>query len=178
MKYAGIKLEGRKPDVVVIPRAECDVVIKAAAVPDYEKFEKLCPAPNPPEVIKKGGEISHDIEDPEYKKRLTDWADKKTDWLIIESLRATEELEWDTVDYGKPETWSNWKQELKDSGFVDAEIARIIHTVWDACGLNQAKIDEATKSFLAGQREVSGSKSSRISELANIASGKLANGLV
>ena len=150
MKINGKIIEGPKPEVIVIPKGEDEYVFKAMPILDYEDFDKLCPVPLPPEKVLKGGEVQLDINDKEYSKKLTEWSKQKLSWMTLTSLSATEGLEWDTVDMSDPTTWENYTTELKSS-FTDAEIQMIVSTVFTACGLNQDKIDEATKRFLAGQ---------------------------
>ncbi len=71
--------------------------------------------------------------------------------MILESLKATPNLEWESVNPSDPKTWGGYENELVDAGFSIPEISRVIDCVFDANGLNQKKIDEATKRFLAGQ---------------------------
>jgi len=177
MKYAGKKFEGRSTEVVVIPRQGFSVIFKAQAVLNYDNFEKLCPLPNPPKVMKPGGVTVSNVEDPKYLEAIGKWSGYKTTWMILESLKATPELEWETIDPLKPETWSNWEDELTDGGFSQAEITAIIGIVIDACGLNQTKIDKATKDFLAGQEaELKGLSSLRTGKASTV-SGEHANDL-
>ena len=151
MKFNGEKLDKPNVEVLVIPRNDKDIVIKAQAVLDYASFEMLCPAPKPPVKMVPGGEKITNPEDPEYIKRIDDWAAKKSTWMILKSLEATPGLEWETIKKDDPETWDNYQKELEEAFFSDAEIGRIINTVSTACGLNQDKIDEAMKRFLATQ---------------------------
>ncbi len=116
-------------------------------------FNAICAPPNPPESIRPGGVRSKNIYDKKYLKALDEYANQKTAWLILTSLEATEDLVWETVDMSKPETYLNYRSELIDSGFSAVEINMLIATVMEACGLTQDKIEEATKSFLAGQRD-------------------------
>ena len=150
MKINGKIIEGPKPEVIVIPKGADEYVFKAMPILDYEDFDKLCPVPLPPEKVLKGGEVQHDTNDKEYTTKLTEWAVKKNAWMTITSLSATEGLEWETVDLSDPETWSGYIKELGKS-FTDSECNLIYSLVLTACGLNQEKIDEATKRFLAGQ---------------------------
>lgn len=151
MKINGKKIEGPNEEIVVIPRNSGDIVFKARAVLSFDEFDKLCPLPVPPKTLMKGGGFSENVESPEYKKNLDDWTSRRTHWMILESLKATENLEWETVDASKTDTWENYQTELLSSGFSPMEQARIVQAVTSACGLNQDKIDEATKRFLAGQ---------------------------
>jgi len=148
MKINGKTIEGPIPEVIVIPKGDTEFIFKAMPILSYDEFEKMCPSPNPPEIMKPGGEKSLDYKDKEYNDLIDAWASKKNAWTVITSLKATEGLAWDTVVDGEPDTWINYKTELMKI-FADQEIVLIIDTVYIANGLNQRKIDEATKRFLA-----------------------------
>jgi len=175
VKINGKVIDGPKEKVVVIPRDGTDIVFKAKAVLDYSDYEKICPMPTPPEVIKPGGEKSLDVEDADYIKALDKWARNKSRWMILKSLSASPGLEWETVDMSKPDTWENYHTELQ-SAFSSGEIARILGIVTEACGLNQDKIDEATKRFLAGQGAVLDAENSQDSEQSTTQSGEHVKG--
>jgi len=151
MLINGKKVEGPNVAVCVIPRGTGDLIFKARAVLDYSDFDKICPRPTPPEIIRPGEGKSQNTEDPDYKKLVTDWAIKKNTWMFLKSLEATDGLVWDSVSMSDPSTWDNYESDLLSAGLTDYEISRILLAVLDACGLNQDKIDEATKSFLAGE---------------------------
>lgn len=151
MKLNGRKLDKPQIEVCVIPRREEDLVFKAQPVLDFEPFNKLCPMPTPPSITRPGGVTSQDVEDPDYKKQLDTWAENRTDWMIVQSLSATEGLEWETVNLSDPSTWKNFRVEFEKSGLTAIEVNAVISIVIDACGLNNKKIEEATKRFLAGQ---------------------------
>ena len=150
MKINGKIIEGPTPEVIVIPKGTEEFVFKALPVLNYDEFDKICPVPNPPEIMKPGGKKTLDYEDKAYDKLLTDWAMRKNDWTALQSLSVTEGLEWETVAEGDPDTWVNFRQELRII-FTEAEIMLITDLVNIANGLDQKKIDEATKRFLAGQ---------------------------
>lgn len=153
MKMNGKVVDANRVEVVVIPRSGGELVFKAKAVLDYGDFEKLFPAPLPPNVLKPGGIQFQNVEDPTFKAKQSEWASARFDFMVIESLSATEGLEWETVDKSKSETWKNWQSELTSSGLSPVEINRILDIVLTACGLNQDKIEQATKAFLAGQAQ-------------------------
>lgn len=176
MKIHGKKVEGPQEEVVVIPRSSGDLVFKAKAVLNYEDFDKACPRPTPPKVIRPGGVRSSDPEDAEYLKQLDEWATNKTSWMILKSLSATEGLEWETVDWADPKTWKNYTKEMTESGLSAGETARIISIVMEACGLNQNKIDEATKRFLATQGAAPDTVSSQNTVPNSTPSGEAAKG--
>jgi len=141
-------------EVIVIPRSNDDnIVLKAQAILDFEIFEKLVPEPKPPVKVKAGGEKVFNVEDPGFKSAVEQRQRLQTYWIVLKSLEATDGLAWDTIDMGKPETWSNVEKELKSSGFSQVEIARIIRGCLAANSLDEARVEEARKSFLAQQRE-------------------------
>jgi hypothetical protein len=164
MKIKGKTLDGPNIEVVVIPRQSGDIVFKAQAVLDYEDCDKLNPMPQAPKVLLRGGAVQENVEDPKYVKAVDQWATRKFYWMLLKSLGATEGLEWETVKLDDPETWELYKTEMQSCGFSPGEIARVEMCVTDACGLNQSKIDEATKRFLAGQAQVDVNESTQSSE--------------
>ena len=160
MKLNGEVLHVIGEDVVVIPRSTGDIIFKAQAVLDEEPFDKLFPRPDPPVRVKPDGSESFDIENKTYVKALNKWAEAKTDWLVLEAYRlGSPEITWDTVKMSEPDTWGNYKDELKSSGFSEVEIARVIGCAISASGLDQGKIDRATESFLAQMGEQKEEKS-------------------
>ena len=171
MKINGKKLDGPNIEVVVIPRQSGDLVFKAQAVLDYAECDKLNPRPHAPKKMLPGGVVQENVEDPRYQKALDEWATNKFYWMFIKSLQATEGLEWELVKLDDPKTWKEYKTEMQKAGLSPGEIARIEMCVTDACGLNQAKIDEATKRFLAGQAQAPVSESGPSSEPSTTLSG-------
>lgn len=172
MKLNGKKLDGPNIEVVVIPRQSGELVFKAQAVLDYDECDKLNPMPKPPKRLMPGGVVQENVNDPKYLKAVDQWATRKFYWMLLESLKATEGLEWETVKMDDPSTWESYKAEMKQAGLTPGEIGRIEMCVSDACGLNQAKIDEATKRFLAGQAQVPAAPSSPSSEHKTMPSGE------
>lgn len=150
MKLKGIKPTSANTKIVVIPRGDGnDLVFKVQAVLDMEPFDKLCPAPIPPTIVRKDQSTALDVEDPKYKEKLTTWAKYKNAWMVIESLKATEDLEWETVDRSDPDTWDNYLDELKDFKLAVTEINIIMQAIAEVNGLDEDKIEEARKRFLA-----------------------------
>jgi len=152
MRIKGKKIEGPNVEIIVIPRKDEDIVFKAQAVLDLEDFEKLCPVPKPPQMLKRGVGMVDDVEDVNYKIAMRVHAERRIDWIVLQSLKATPDLEWETVDYGQPDTWRLYKKELRDSGFGEYEINRIINGVMIANSLDDRKMEEARERFLLGQR--------------------------
>jgi len=171
MKYQGKTVEALREKVVVIPHGDLKIPFKCSAVVDHSTFEALCPRPTPPTIQKPGKDPVLNPEDPAYGKQLTEWANKRTSWLFITSLRATKDLEWDTVKYDDPETWGNWTQELRDSGFSELALLNIINCITETCGMNQENIDAATESFILGQEKEQNGPLSPSSALKDTLSG-------
>ena len=150
MKINGTKIDAHYVETVVIPRPNGDVVFKAQAI-DYAPFEKLCTLPKPPTVMKPGKDPEPNYADPKYIEARNKWALLKTDYMFMASLKATEGLVWETVVESDPSTWNNLSKELLESGFKDNEVNRIFNAVISINGLDDDKITQATKAYLATQ---------------------------
>jgi hypothetical protein len=111
----------------------------------------LCPAPKAPEKLYPGGVRKEDTENPEYKKMLDDWATKRTHWTVLKSLENCPDLEWETVDMEKPSTWDKYQEEMKEAGFTEIEMYRVLQGVMRANSLDDDMLKEAKKAFLADQ---------------------------
>jgi len=155
MKIQGVELDGPAVEIIPILRGEKEIIIKARAVLNYDAFHDMYPKPTPPEKMFPGGRKELNVEDPKFLKAIDDYSTAKYAWQILKSLEATEGLEWDTVDMGKPDTWQNYEKELS-IWLSEAEIMRIMIGVSNAQGLNNDKIEEARKRFLASQVAESG----------------------
>ncbi|MCK9463148.1 MAG: hypothetical protein M0R80_26290 [Proteobacteria bacterium] len=148
----GTRVLGPQVRVLVIPRQDGNVVFKAKAVLDYKAFESLIQQPVPPLVTMKGEtEAKPNFKDAKYSEAFDAYLNLKRDWMFLESLSATEKLTWERVKIEDKSTWGLWTEELTEAGFTPMEINRIIGIIIEANGMNQTMIDEATKSFLAGQ---------------------------
>jgi len=127
------------------------MAFKCEAVADYTEFEKLCPTPEPPEVLKPGGVRERNLKNPAFIKTLEEWAGKKTDWTVLKSLEASPEIEWDTVDMKDPSTWTNYRKEMAESGFTEIEIARVLTTVGVANCMDDGMLEAAREDFLVAE---------------------------
>lgn len=151
MKINGKTYSGAYIVPIVFPRGDSHIIFQCRAVADYTQFDTLCPRPNPPTIVKPNGEKSQNLSDPAYNTKLDTWATRRSGYMFVTSLTATEGLEWDTVDLGDPATWENVGQDLTNAGFTPIEVDRLWGAVMDANGLNSAKIKQATEDFLAGR---------------------------
>jgi hypothetical protein len=154
MKMHGIKLECPNEVILVLPRQDGDLVFKAKAVTDYAEFDTLCPEPKAQVRTIKGGVQQEMTTEPAYIRAINEHNQKRMCWIFIKSLQATEGLEWETVKYEDPNTWTNYIDELKASGFSAVEINRINTAVLQANCLDEEKLEAARKAFLAGQGTV------------------------
>jgi len=159
MKIGGEKLAVAKPVLVIIPRTDdagepADIVFKCGPVTDYEEFEQLCPRPEPrkktfPADSGKPDEIL--INEPQYTEALDAWGLKKSSWLFVASLNATEGLEWELVKAEDPETWVKWQDELRESGLNDVETAKIMDGIMEANSLSEDRMREARERFFTAE---------------------------
>jgi hypothetical protein len=149
MKLKGKKVEGLHKEVIVLPRNKEDIILWAQAVLDYEPFFKLCPMPEPKVRNYPDGRKVADVEDPNFKKALHEWAGHKTTFMILKSLEATPELEWETVNLSDFSTWNNWKSELRTAGIAPNEIEYIVEQVAKANALSEEHLEAAKQRFLS-----------------------------
>lgn len=175
MKIKGMHISPPEPVVIVIPRKSGNIVFKAQPVLSFDEFEALCPEPQPPEVLRPGNIRYKNVKDKKYLGEINSWHVKRSNWMMIKSLEATEDLVWEQVDITNPETWGNFQKEFKYSGFSIVETSTILNAIMEACGLNQEKIDMATKSFLAGQVVAPGNALSQDLEQSATPSGEPAS---
>jgi len=151
MKIKGLTIGEPKPRVTIIERGDVTHVFKLKAVTNTDEFDKICPLPQPPKSMKPGGLVTVNYESPEYKEALTKYYQLKTNWIVLQSISATEELQWDTVDLNKPDTWENYIKELGDAGLTQGEITHLITEINKANSFDSDRMDEALDRFIRGQ---------------------------
>lgn len=152
MKLNGQKIIGPNEEIIIIPRGNGeDLIFKARAVIDVDLFEKIYPTPVPPKVMKRGGEQVQDFNDKDYLKSLDQYGAVRWAWIIVQSLKATESLEWETLNENDASSCLNWKRELMDSGFSFMEINRIEAGVLAANCLSEKRLEEARQRFTLSQ---------------------------
>lgn len=153
MKIGGKKPVGPNTIEIFIPRGENEgYLFKAQAVLDYSDFEKLCVMPVPPRIRRPGDVVDYpDPTDSKYKVEVAEFSRKRTCWMILKSLEATPELEWDTVVANDSNSWGNYAIDLTNAGFSEVEIGRIITGVLQANCLDENMINEGRKRFLASR---------------------------
>jgi hypothetical protein len=172
MKLHGIKLEGPATKTIAIPRETGNLVFVFQAILETESFNKIYPPPIPPVKKMAGGTKVKVLDDPEFKKKTQEWAENKAHWMFLKSIAATPELEFETIDMANPETWKNYDVEFTSAGLTEPERLKLLQTYIEVQGLDEEKIEAATKSFLAGLQEESENKSSQNTEANDGQSGE------
>ncbi len=150
MKLFGKVIDAPKPEVVAIPRGDQKFIFTLRPVTDFTELDRINPVP----VLKRllpGGITEIDTVSPEYKKAISDYFEKRTNWLIIQSLLGTEGLTFDKINPAEPETWKFLEEELKGLGLSTPEANFLINKIHEVSGFDMGRIEEATKSFLAGR---------------------------
>jgi hypothetical protein len=154
MRIKGRKIEGVNQETIIIPRGNGEtIVLIAQAVLSYEDFDKICEEPVAPVKMVKGGLKVENLDDPAYKEAMAQRNRLRMAYIVLKSLEATPDLEWDLVDMSDPNTWLKYREEWTQSGFSEVEQMRIINAVMSANSLNEAKLEEARESFLRSQAQ-------------------------
>lgn len=175
MKIAGVDPKTLSTEVIlVLPRAEKNIVFRACGLRDMDEFEAKCPLPKPPGKLTKDGWVANNM-DPTYQQVQAEYAKKRLGYIVIRSLEPSE-IEWDTVRLEDPRTWLNWEKDLKDGGLTQIESNRVLALVMEANALDEAKLQKAREVFLAGRTPMPPEFSGPQIELANMPSGELVNG--
>lgn len=165
MRIGGVKIEGPAEEILVLPRGEQMLVIRACAV-NLDDFDALCPEPKPPGKLTKDGWIP-DVENESYKQVINSHNEKRIAYLVIKSLSPSE-IEWDTVEAENPRTWTNYVQDFKAAGLTTIEINRVVQCVMRANSLDEDKLEQARKVFLLGQAQAQKESSGLSTEQANM----------
>lgn len=174
MKLNGKTLHPPKPRLIAIPREDGDIVLTAKAVMSFERFDALCPKPLPRTIVQVGQEPRLDINDPKWKQAFLAWQEKRTAYMVIESLSATEGLEWAQVDVDDPETWHLYVEDLA-AVFTEQEAMAIMDGVVIVNAPTEASQKEALERFTLARQESLQSSTSSTGEHDSTKSGEPAN---
>jgi hypothetical protein len=149
MKIFGRTYDRPHVETLVLPREEGDIVFKAQSVLNYKEFDAICPVPEAKKILTPGGTTKVLTNEPAYLDALNHWANHKMQWMILKSLQATPGLEWDRVDFNNPSTWAFYTEELEAAFFSETEVTLITNLAINVNSLNETKLEEARKRFLA-----------------------------
>lgn len=174
MKIKGQIIHPPQSITVVVPREidgeHQDIIFMCAPVMDYTAFDALVEEPTPPLVSPINAKAYHDTKDTHYLQQMEQHGEKRFEWLILESLKATPGLTWDSVAADDPDTWKNYLPELEET-FTARERMLIIQGVTDANMPSEDKQKEAMERFTSSQVVQEGSHSSQKEEHASTPSG-------
>jgi hypothetical protein len=151
MRIGGIEAKGPHEELLVLPRGENDLIIRARAVLDMDEFDKICPEPTAPGRRTKDGFVPNH-KDPTYQENLAGYHAQRLAFLVLRSLEPSQ-IEWETVKMEDPRTWANYLVDLRNGGLSSVEINRVIVCVMQANALDEKKLEEARKAFLLGQAQ-------------------------
>jgi len=150
MKIGGREIT-RNMEILVLPRLDGDLVIRAQAVCINKDFEKICPEPTAPGVRTKDG-FKPNYKDEDYRAQVASRGEKNFAYMVLRSIEPSD-IEWETVDLNDHNTWTNWVDELQDAGLSEVETNRIVNAALVANSLDEDKLREARERFLRGQGE-------------------------
>lgn len=142
-------------DFVIIPRGQEELIFTCEAVLDFTEFDAMVELPKPPVTRKRGDEKAKpNFQHPDHKKAIMEYANKRSDFIILKSLQATKDLIWDVVKMEDPDTWGQWSKELEDANFTDSEVTAIVECVTRVNNLNPKMLEEAKERFLDRQAQL------------------------
>jgi hypothetical protein len=121
------------------------------------------------------GESYSNTNDRRYKAAINNWSSLKVDWMMIQSLKATDGLEWETVDYHNPETWTGWETELKEF-LTESEHNVLVQGILAANSPSQNRRQEALDRFTVTQEQEASEEPSPVEEPTSTPSSEPANG--
>lgn len=169
MRIGGVLVEGPTQEVLVLPRGEQVLIIRAQAI-NLDEFDALCPEPKPPGKLTKDGWIP-DLDNESYRQVLATHNEKRIAYLVVKSLEPSE-IEWEKVQIDNPRTWMEYINDFKNAGLTTIEINRIVQCVMQANSLDEAKLEQARKVFLLGQAQAQKESSGHSTVQVNMPSGE------
>ncbi len=158
MKINGLTDIRPQAKSIVFPREDDEgneyfIEIKAGVILNHDAFDAIYPEPIAPTKMYPSGVTEQDFEDKQYLEDITTKAERQIHWMVLESLKATDGIEWEKVKYNDPDTWELYKEELADIGFLPTEILQITTLVVKANIITESRMDEAKRRFLALKRD-------------------------
>lgn len=180
MKIKGQQVSPPKPVEFVIYREDAEgnpanITFLCGAVLDYSEFEKLCPVPKAPlRTDIKTGEQTRDTNHKRFRIDNDLYADRRINYMIIKSISATPDLEWDTVKLDDPETWKNYESELR-TFLTPAETTLLVNAAIEANSPSKNRRKEALENFTALGDQVQLEIGSQVEEPTTTPSGDAVN---
>lgn len=163
MKIGGVELKGPNMEVIVFPRPDGNIVIKAQTVKNFKEFEALVKVPEPGGVRTKQG-FQKDYKAQSYLDALALYEKQRFAYMCIKSLEPSE-IEWEKTDISNPSTYLGWEDELNDAGLSEIEINKITLAITIANSVDERKMQAARDAFLLGLEEEESNTSGPQTEL-------------
>lgn len=151
MRIGGTEVKGPNEEILVLPRLDEDIVIRAQAVTTMEEFDALVPEPKPPGIRTRDG-WKPNANDETFKQCLAHYHEQRLAYMIIKSVEPSK-IEWEQTNIDDPSTYLQWTDELREAGLSDVEINRIVLCVMQANSLDDEKLKAAREVFLLGEEE-------------------------
>lgn len=151
MKIGGREITSVSEEVLVLPRLDDDIVIRAQGVKSMDIFDKLCPEPKAPGIRTKDG-FRPDEKDTGYLTLMDNHAEMRLAFIVITSLEISD-IEWNTVVKDDPGTWKSWRKDFEEAGLSAIEIGRVVTCVLRANSLDEEKLEAAREAFLLGRAQ-------------------------
>jgi len=157
MKIKGEKIHQVFKKTIVIPDPETGepvMVFVAQACNFSEDLEKIIKEPQPP-YFRKAGQTQavKEVDNPQYLEEMKEYEEVRFAYMILRTLEATPDLEWETIDMADPTTYKNYRIELQEAGLTDSMINLLILKILGVHNISPERIDEATQRFLSGQAQ-------------------------
>lgn len=152
MKIKGQQVSPPKPVEFIIYREDeqgkpANLTFLCGAVLDYAEFEKLCPAPKAPlRTDIKTGEQTRDVTHKRFRIDNELYADRRINYMIIKSISATPDFEWELVKLNDPNTWDKYEEELR-SCLTPAEATLLVNAAIEANSPSKNRRKEALENF-------------------------------
>jgi hypothetical protein len=152
MKVGGVIAEfSPKSGPLVFPRGLDEegkpvfLVFYAQAVRSMEEFDAVLPKPRAGGQYTRNGWEETDTDAPAYKVALAQWRAKRWAYIFIKTIEPSN-MEWDTVDINKPDTWLGYESELR-AVLGHFELNQLTQMVNAANALDEEALDEARANF-------------------------------
>lgn len=184
MKINGTKLYKPSSQLIVFTRGDDPAIkLEVIAVLDRAEFDKLCPTPVPPMMMKRGEGKVPDFDDKGFLAQVQRNSELYTKWICLKSIMVPSDevdgepthVEWETIDLQDPKTWNNYDQELIASGFSDMERLKLQNVIFEVNSLSETKAREARETFLQWRRDKQLASISQGAEQPDTNSGELVN---
>lgn len=151
MKIGGVELKGPNIEIIVFPRPEGNIVIKAQTCPNFKEFDALVQMPQPGGVRTKDG-FKKDYKAQSYIESLEIYERQRFAYMCIKSLEPSN-IEWEKTDITKPSSYLGWEEELMEAGLSEIEVNKITAAINLANNVDERKMQAARDAFLLGLEE-------------------------